>query len=251
MPHRIFKFNPLLIWVLAAGLACATGAHGQSSSAQTKATAAASDTLVDLDGRILVESKSIGADGVTRTSQYEETFMRRGQQVWMQRIRPKSVAAHDHAKEKSGHKHLDPFAGGRLIGLADGKAQMDLVLPDEKQVVNIPSVEFGNLGFDGSWEKAYYLISLQEFKRSKLLKATQRQSAFPDAVWHERKGDVNESILWDSKRMVPRVIESSNAQGTQWRRITVTLQNSIARVVPWSESVVKNYDQLRYSDFLD
>ncbi len=251
MSKHIFKFNPLLTWVLAVGLACTTGAHAQTSPAQTKVTAAASDTLVDLDARILVESKTIGADGVTRTSQYEETFMRRGQQVWMQRVRPKSVAEHDHGKEKKGHKHLDPFAGGRLIGLVDGKAQLDLVLADEKQVVNIPSVEFGNMGFDGSWEKAYYLIALQEFKRAKVLKATQRKSEFPDAVWHERKGDVNESILWDSKRMVPRVIESSNAQGTQWRRITVTLQNSTSRVVPWSESVVKNYDQMRYSDFLD
>ncbi len=251
MSKRIFKFNHLLALAMAAGLACTTGVQAQPSSVPAKASAVAPDTLVDLDARILVESKTIGADGVTRTSQYEETFMRRGQQVWMQRIRPKPVAAHDHAKEKSGHKHLDPFAGGRLIGLADGKAQMDLVLPDEKQVVNIPSVEFGNLGFDGSWERAYYLIALQEFKRSKILKATQRKSEFPDAVWHERKGDINESILWDSKRMVPRVIESSNAQGTQWRRITVTLQNSVARVVPWSETVVKNYDQMRYSDFMD
>jgi hypothetical protein len=247
----MYKIVHFLVVSWVAGLAFASNAQTQSSSAPIKPVTAATAALVDLDARISVETKSIGSDGVTRTSQYGETLMRRGQQVWMQRIRPKQNHEHDHEKESSGHKHLDPYSGGRLISLFEGKPQLNLVLPDKKQIVNIPSVEFGNMGFDGSWEKAYYLISLQEFLRSKLFKVTPRKSEFPEAVWYERKGDVNESILWDNKKMIPRVIESSNAQGTQWRRITVTLNGSLENSVPWRESVVKNYDQMRYSDFLD
>jgi hypothetical protein len=44
----------------------------------------------------------------------------------------------------------DTFESGRLIRLEDGKHQFSLISTSEKRV-SVPPVEFGNLGFDGSW----------------------------------------------------------------------------------------------------
>jgi len=224
-------------------------AHGQSSFEATPTPRNSIAAPVDLDGTIRVESRSIGSDGVTRSSVYDETFMRRGQQVWTQRILPKQALRQEHGKdEKSKHKHLDPFAGGRLITLTDGKLEMRLVLPNDNAVVSVPSVEFGNLGFDGSWERAYALVTQQELRK---LQPSSRATDIPGAQWFERKGDIKESVLWDKHRMVARAIESSNSQGTQWRRVTLTLNSTISPTVPWDAQRIKAFDRLQYSDFLD
>ena len=203
--------------------------------------------LVDLDARIRVESRSIGADGITRSSSYEETFMRRGQEVWTQRVIPRQAPVHE--DDKTGHKHLVPHESGRLIGQHDGKPLMQLINAHNKVVVSIPAVEFANMGFDGSWERAYYLITARELQA---LPPSSRKSEHPDASWFEKKGaKITESVLWDNKRMVPRVIESSNRQGSQWRRVTVTPHDELARNIPWSAQATQAYEKLRHSDFLD
>lgn len=253
-PQRSACFH--VYWLLLWGLGCMHSglAQAQTPPIATPATAPqsarpAARGAVDLDALIRVESKTIGADGVTRTSQYEETFMRRGEQVWTQRIRPKQATAHHHGPDgHNGHKHLDPLEGGRLITLEEGKPQLRLISASEKRVVSVPSVEFGNLGFDGSWERAYYLVTPAELKQ---FKPSSRATDVPDAQWFEKQGAVHESILWDPKRQIPWVIESTNKQGSQWRRITVTPQKELTAVVPWSPQRVKTYDQMLYSDFLD
>jgi hypothetical protein len=47
------------------------------------------------------------------------------------------------------------------------------------------------------------------------------------------------------------VIESANRQGNHWRKITVTPRKEMTAVVPWSPQLVRRYDQMLYSDFLD
>ena len=42
--------------------------------------------LVDLDARVLVETRSIAADGVTHATTFEESVMRRGAKVWKLRL---------------------------------------------------------------------------------------------------------------------------------------------------------------------
>jgi hypothetical protein len=138
--------------------------------------------------------------------------------------------------------------GGRLISLEDGTPQLRLISASEKRVITVPSVEFGNLGFDGSWERAYYWVTQLEFKS---FKPSSRLSDVPDAQWFEKMGEVNEFILWDNKRQIPWVIESTNRQGNQWRKITVTPRKEMTAVTPWNPQLIKQYDQMLYSDFLD
>jgi hypothetical protein len=252
IPIRSLLLQIATLVVLPLGLIPVNMALAQTQITQTPAgknLPASSRALVDLDALIQVESKTTSSDGVTRTSLYKETYMRRGEQVWIQRIRPKS--AHDHAPAKKGHtihKHLDPFEGGRLISLEDGKPQLSLISASEKRVVSVPSVEFGNLGFDGSWERSYYWVTQLEFKS---FKPSARVSDAPDSQWFEKTGDTHEFILWDDKRQIPLVIESTNRQGNQWRKITVTPRKEMAAVVPWNPELIKRYDQMLYSDFLD
>jgi hypothetical protein len=248
----VLRFPFFKFFFVALGFACASASNAQTSSAPTptgKSLSAAARAQVDLDALVKVESKTTGSDGVTRTSLYEERFMRRGDQIWTQRVLPKTGRVHEHVKEgHSGHKHLDPFEGGRLVSLEDGKPQLRLISAGEKRVVSVPSVEFGNLGFDGSWERAYYWVTQLEFKS---FKPSSRVSDVADAQWFEKTGDVNEFILWDHKRQIPRVIESTHRQGNQWRKISVTPRKEMTAVVPWSPQLIKRYDQMLYSDFLD
>jgi helix-turn-helix protein len=123
-----------------------------------------------------------------------------------------------------------------------------LISASEKRVITVPSVEFGNLGFDGSWERAYYWVTQLEFKS---FKPSSRLSDVSDAQWFEKMGEVNEFILWDNKRQIPWVIESTNRQGNQWRKITVTPRKEMTAVTPWNPQLIKQYDQMLYSDFLD
>ena len=62
----------------------------------SKSLPVAARARVDLDALVRVESKTTGSDGVTRTSLYQETYMRRGEQAWTQRIRPKQAHVHGH-----------------------------------------------------------------------------------------------------------------------------------------------------------
>lgn len=220
---------------------------GASAAATPVVSQAMERKRVDLDARIKVETRSVGGDGVTRMSIYEDTLIRRGTQVWTQRVLGKVQADHDHASEgRRQHKHLNAVKGGRLIDLDSGKPVMTVIVPQDKVVVSIPSAEFANLGFDGSWERAYFLVTARELKS---LQASNRKSAFAEARWYERKGEIVESVLWDEALMLPRVIESSSRDGAQWRRVTVTPASAMTGELPWLAT--QGFDRKIYADYLD
>ncbi len=246
-PMTLFISSPIARAIGVSLALLMTGAGAQTVAPTTGMAPSLERKRVDVDARIKVESRSVGSDGVTRTSVYEETLMRRGAKVWTQRVLPKSMGDHAHAGAgPSGHKHLNPFEGGRLIEPVTGQAQMTLVVPHDKVVVSIPQAEFANMGFDGSWERAYFMITERELRA---LPPSGRKSDAPTARWHERKGDVSESVLWDEALMLPRTIESSNREGSQWRRVTVTPAATLATQWPWLAT--QGFEQKIYADYLD
>jgi hypothetical protein len=116
-----------------------------------------------------------------------------------------------------------------------------------KAVVAIPVSEYENVNFDGSWEKAFFLLD------PTLLKAippTARASSVPGARWREReKNGIFERILWDDKRKIPLVIESGDKASTFYRRIEVTARAASVTDLPWNK--LSGYAQKEYSDYLD
>ena len=223
--------------------------------------------LVDLDARVIVETRNITLDGVTRTSNFEDSMMRRGSKVWKVRLNLQNVA-HEHGhtedtskagskadvkkksekkSEKFGHDHFNPIEYQRVVTLENGAPALSYISPERKMVVTVPKAEFDNVGFDGSWDRSYYLITAQDLAR---LKPTDRQSPVAGAVWYERsvKGTY-ERVLWDSSRLIPLIMESGSSDGKNHYKITVKATPAAERNPSWLQT--KQFEQRSYVDYLD
>lgn len=243
----------LALWLGAA--LCASPAHAADPDLTKR---------IDLDARILVETLSTTADGVTHRNSFEESLMRRGAQVWKMRLNLRHPA-HGHAhgseqanppaaksavaksSEKFGHDHFNPIEFGRVVTLENDKPRLDYIKPERKLVVGVPMPEFENVGFDGSWHRAYYLITPAEMSR---LKRSSRPSKIPGASWYERQhAEGYERVLWDASRAIALVLESGSADGKSYFRISVSPSAGLQRNPGWVTT--KGYEQRSYSDYLD
>ena len=102
-----------------------------------------------------------------------------------------------------GHKHFNPVTLPRHVALEDGKLRLRYVDAQAKEVITIPPGEFDNVGFDGSWDHAYYLL---DSKGLRAMAVSRRASPVPGARWRERERDgLYERVLWDDKRALPLV----------------------------------------------
>ncbi|MBI3526163.1 MAG: hypothetical protein HY066_16850 [Betaproteobacteria bacterium] len=192
---------------------------------------------------------SLGADGVSRNSEFSERLYRRNDQVWIERIIP-AAAEHDndhaHAQQGVEHKHLDLAASARwIVRDAKGVLKVNLVNRHERTIVDIPQPEYANVGFDGDWGNAYHLIS----PRHMATMQPTGQAAPTGAKWFASR---NQSgwvrVLWDEKQQYPRQVESGNAAGTQRRSMMASLTPAPV-TLPWA--TLKTYQRKEYSDTLD
>jgi hypothetical protein len=215
-------------------------------------------TAADLDARIAYYSKVVTAEGVTRESRFEETMLRRANHVWTARVLAAGTHAHDESHDKpriskavvretSVHKHFNPVVLPRHLTL-DGKAlRLEYVDAHAREVIAVPPGEFDNVSFDGSWERAYYLL---DPKRLSAMPLSARKSAVAGARWRERERDgVYERVLWDERREIPLVIESGDKAGTFSNRLELTVQPQLTGELPWQK--LKGYARREYADFLD
>lgn len=234
---------PLLVTAL-----CLTA----SAQAAPAATAGA-----DLDLRISYYSKVVTPEGVSREARYEETMLRRAGHVWTARVLPAGAEArHEHAAKPANqaagrvaaeHKHFNHVVLPRHVALENGQPRVEFVDVRAKELIAIPPAEFGNVGFDGSWDHAYYLL---DSTRLKAMPLSARASTVAGARWREREDKgLFERVLWDDKRQIPLVIESGDKAATFFNRVDLTVQAGTSGELPWQR--LKGYAQKEYSDFLD
>jgi len=221
------------------------------------AAAATTATAADLDARIAYYSKVVTAEGVTRESRFEETMLRRAGHVWSARVLPAGEPAHDDhdkprisqavVRETSVHKHFNPVVLPRHLALDGKQLRLEYVDAQAKEVIAVPPGEFDNVSFDGSWERAYYLL---DPKRLRALPLSARPSKVAGARWRERERDgAFERVLWDESKEIPLVIESGDRAGTYFNRLELTVQPQLTRELPWQK--LKGYARREYADFLD
>ncbi|MBS1161206.1 MAG: hypothetical protein H6R15_3625 [Proteobacteria bacterium] len=183
------------------------------------------------------------SDGVTRQLHYAERVYRRAGLVWIERVLP--PGAHDAAEHAHGdheHKHLDLAAAAKLITLdADKLARIKLVNTHDKVVINVPSAEYGNVGFDGSWENAVHLLDPKQLK-------TMQPIAGKAQNYQLKRADTTVRVAWDAAGEFPRQVESGNASGTRHKLMRVR-QTSAPATTPWT--TLQGYAQKEYSDYLD
>ncbi|GGZ02016.1 hypothetical protein ACFFTM_08540 [Pseudoduganella plicata] len=142
-------------------------------------------------------------------------------------------------------KHFNPVVLPRHLAQEGKQLRLEYVGPHAREVIAVPPGEFDNVSFDGSWDRAYYLL---DPKRLHAMPVSARKSTVAGARWRERDG-VFERVLWDERREIPLVIESGDRAGTFFNRLELTVQPHLAGDLPWQK--LKGYARREYADFLD
>jgi hypothetical protein len=225
------------------------------------ATAVASDSDGPaLDLEIDYYSRVLTPEGVTREARYKETMLRRAGHVWVTRMLPNSGVgrqdkqvgdkSHGHGaagEGAAGHTEFNYVVNPRHVMTDNKQVSINYIDLRGRAVVAIPVSEYGNVNFDGSWKKAFFLLDPTLLKTFPI---TGRPSSVQGAQWREReKNGVFERVLWDDKRKIPLVIESGDKASTFYRRIEVTARAANVTDMPWNK--LGGYAQKEFSDYLD
>ncbi|HEM7892525.1 MULTISPECIES: hypothetical protein [Burkholderia] len=223
----------------------------------------------DLDAVLLHESRTVTADGVTRTTLYRERMVRRDGHVWVERVLPAAAAGggqgddHDHdagpgrragvqpAAAHAGHRHFNFQAAARHVTYDGKTARIEYVDAANRTVVSVPPAEYETTGFDGSWDNAYYVTPPSQLK---WLAVAKRGDA-PGTLWYEQAVDtpgargVNR-ILWSETLQAPLSVEYRSADGRVVRKLTLTPAPAARREPPpWT--TLARYARKEYADYLD
>ena len=197
------------------------------------------------DADLLVRhwTRSVGADGITRTVEFSERVHRRASQIWIARLIPSGAHSRAaHAKGGSDHRHIDVSTAARWITReADGSTRLRLVPVEDKVLVDVAKADFGSVGFDGSWDAAWYLMDPAALKRLKLHGKTGDVARYGAAG----KG-VRLEVSWNTRGQFPVSIDS--VAGLTHRRTTVQVLPA-PRQLPWENTHAHNKKD--YSDYLD
>lgn len=206
------------------------------------------EEVPDLAARIRYQDRVTSSDGISKESQWQEKWLRVGDQVWSQRLIPLPLARAYHAAHDAtpGHKHFTHQMAARWV-TRNQQDELQLRYADNwhNQLVEVPEEEYGQVAFKPDWPRIRYLINpalLQEM--------TPLDEPAPEqARWYEkREGKQRTRILWSSRWQLPLVVESASLDGYRSYRMEVTLK-SLPKSLPWQQ--LEGYQTLDLRDFFD
>lgn len=211
-------------------------------------TQARADEAPDLAARISYQDSVTGSDGIARANQWQEKWMRVGNQVWSQRLIPLPLARAYHASHDAnpGHKHFTHQMAARWVSRAeDGELQLRYADAWHNQLVEVPAEEYGQVAFKPDWTRIRHLVD-----PALLQGMTALDETAPDqARWYEkREGKQRTRILWSSQWQIPLVVESASLDGYRSYRMTLTLK-PLPKQLPWQQ--LDDYQTLDLRDFFD
>ncbi|WDF93289.1 hypothetical protein [Aeromonas dhakensis] len=206
------------------------------------------DEVPDLAARIRYQDRVTSSDGISKESQWQEKWLRVGDQVWSQRLIPLPLARAYHAAHDAtpGHKHFTHQMAARWV-TRNQQDELQLRYADNwhNQLVEVPEEEYGQVAFKPDWPRIRHLINpalLQEM--------TPLDEPAPEqARWYEkREGKQRTRILWSSRWQLPLVVESASLDGYRSYRMEVTLK-PLPKTLPWQQ--LESYQTLDLRDFFD
>ncbi len=214
----------------------------------TLLTQARADEVPDLAARIRYQDSVTSSDGVTKQHEWQEKWMRVGDQVWSQRLIPLPLARAYHATHDAnpGHKHFTHQMAARWVTHEqDDGLQLRYADAWHNQLVEVPAEEYGQVGFTPDWDKIRHLVD-----PALLQGMTPLDEAAPNqARWYEkREGRQRTRILWSSQWQIPLVVESASLDGYRSYRMEVT-PKSLPKQLPWQQ--LDGYQSLDLRDFFD
>lgn len=206
------------------------------------------EEVPDLAARIRYQDRVTSSDGISKESQWQEKWLRVGDQVWSQRLIPLPLARAYHAAHDAtpGHKHFTHQMAARWV-TRNQQDELQLRYADNwhNQLVEVPEEEYGQVAFKPDWPRIRHLINpalLQEM--------TPLDEPAPEqARWYEkREGKQRTRILWSSRWQLPLVVESASLDGYRSYRMEVTLK-TLPKTLPWQQ--LDGYQTLDLRDFFD
>lgn len=206
----------------------------------------------DLDALVSYETRQVLASGVTRVDSWKERLVRRGNQVWTERLlSPASATGHMHETEAEhlGHKHFNAETAAHWLTLgADGKVAVRFVDREHKEVVDIPRAEFGTVGFDGSFDAA---ASIVPEAVALAMKPVPGGAVAERGQWRgDRSHGWSHRILWSTTQRIALKLESQRDDGSVRRLVSVQVRAVRGdQPAPWDQ--LSDYSQKRYDDFMD
>ncbi|MFQ2320887.1 hypothetical protein AAW02_14105 [Aeromonas dhakensis] len=206
------------------------------------------EEVPDLAARIRYQDRVTSSDGISKESQWQEKWLRVGDQVWSQRLIPLPLARAYHAAHDAtpGHKHFTHQMAARWV-TRNQQDELQLRYADNwhNQLVEVPEEEYGQVAFKPDWPRIRHLIN-----PSLLQEMTPLDEPAPEqARWYEkREGKQRTRILWSSRWQLPLVVESASLDGYRSYRMEVTLK-SLPKTLPWQQ--LEGYQTLDLRDFFD
>ena len=201
-------------------------------------------TAQDLDLLLAHKIRISGKDGMTVTSEFSERFVRRDGHVWFERVVPATLQQTPHL-HAGGDTHFNTAGAARWVS-ADGKKATKLALVDQQEqlVIDVDRADYGNVGFNSSWDQAYYLID------PRMLVGMHRKGPMANgARWYEsRRPDGVVQVLWDERLNYPRQVLTVSSNGLNQKSFLAT-RTVAARELPWQRT--KDYDRKGYNDLMD
>ena len=236
---------------LLAGVALAMVA----GTAAAAAPVAPSMPMVDIEARISYETRQVMSTGVTRVDTWQEHLVRRGNQVWTERIlAPAMHAGHERdgheretVAEHAGHRHFNAETSARWLTLKpDGQVEVRFVDREHRIVVSVPRAEFGTVGFDGRFDGAASIVP-PGLAQTMVPQA----SGSKEGQWLTDRGQGwSHKVLWSASRQLAMRVESTRDDGSVQRRVTVQLlPTAPGKPAPWSQ--LADYTSKQYDDFMD
>ena len=211
-------------------------------------------SMPDIDARVSYESRQVMSTGVVRVDTWQEHLVRRGNQVWTERILP-PVAHAGHARETvaehAGHRHFNAETSARwLTRKPDGQVEVRFVDREHRIVVSVPQAEFGTVGFDGRFDGAASIVPLSVAQAMTPTTARQARGSTEGQWLTDFSQGWSHKVLWSSSRQLALRVESTRDDGSVQRRVTVQLLPAApGKPAPWSQ--LTDYTPKQYDDFMD
>jgi hypothetical protein len=166
--------------------------------------------------------------------------------VWIERVLPAS-AQEPGAHAAGGHdqKHMDLAAAARWITLEGGLVRVRLVNLHDRVVVEVPAAEYGEIGFDGSWENAWHLLDPSQLRT---MKAGPLGAGAGTRWYQATAGAQTVRVLWDERARIPRRVESASAAGTSRKQMSASAA-AAPKQPPWR--ALDGFQEKTWSDYLD
>ena len=166
--HRTFFAAALCGAALLAGAPALAATQEGAVGAAT--VTAAVNKAPELNLRVSYFTRTVGNDGVQRDTRYTNRMYRRQGMVWTEREMPAGLKeslthGHEHGHgPHAGHAH-DEAQGAplRVRRDADGTEHVEVVLEKTRRVIEVDRAHHGNVGYGGSWDAAYWLVTPASF----------------------------------------------------------------------------------------